>query len=78
MPRYFFHVHDSEEMLDREGTVLAGFDEARAEAIKTAGEMLRDAGRRFWDGAEWRMWVTDEAGATVCKLRFSAEDDGSA
>jgi hypothetical protein len=38
-----------------------------------AGEMLRDVGGRFWNNREWRMWVTYEAGATVCALRFSAE-----
>jgi hypothetical protein len=32
-----------------------------------------DVGGRFWNNREWRMWVTDEAGATVCALRFSAE-----
>ena len=24
-------------------------------------------------GAEWRMWVTDERGETVCVLKFSGE-----
>jgi hypothetical protein len=39
--------------------------------------MLRDHGRGFWGGTEWRMWVTDEAGTTVCALRFSAESSES-
>ena len=73
MPRFFFHVHDDVETIDREGTELPGITEARNEAIVTAGEMLRDLDGRFWNSREWRIWVTDEAGQTVCALRFSAE-----
>ena len=73
MPRYFFHVHDSEEIPDREGTLLADPDEARSQAIVTAGEMLKGLGPRSWGGSEWRMRVTDESGTTICTLRFSAE-----
>jgi hypothetical protein len=35
--------------------------------------MLRDVGGRFWNSRDWRLWVTDDAGQTVCALRFSAE-----
>jgi hypothetical protein len=41
MPRYFFHTIDGETITDDEGTVLAGLDEARAQAIVFSGEMLR-------------------------------------
>ena len=73
MPRYFFHVHDSEEVLDQEGTDCAGPDEARVQAVVAAGEALKDSGSKFWNSGEWRMWVTDESGATVCALRFAAD-----
>jgi hypothetical protein len=74
VPRYFFHVRDDRESIDTEGTVLSGLEEARVQAVTTSGEMLRDFSRQFWNEPEWRMWVTDETGATVCSLRFSAED----
>ena len=73
MPRYYFHVRDGHEALDQEGVELAGIEKARALAIVASGEMLRDLGGRFWDSGEWRMWVMDESGATVCELKFSAE-----
>ena len=38
-----------------------------------AGEMLKDIGGKFWKSPDWRLWVTDEAGQTICALRFSAE-----
>jgi hypothetical protein len=75
MQRFFFHVQDGSETLDDVGTELPGLAEARAEAVRTSGEMLRDLGEQFWNSAEWRMWVTDETGRSVCALRFSAEHD---
>ena len=78
MPRYFFHVIDGNEYPDTEGTVLANPDAARAEAIRTAGSILRDEGDQFWNGTEWQMNVTDAAGQSVLKLRFSADDQGIA
>ena len=76
MPLYFFQVENGQgpgrpESPDREGTELPGPDEARQEAIIFAGEMLRDPDGAFWDGGDWSMRVVDEAGATVCTLRFS-------
>jgi uncharacterized protein DUF6894 len=74
MPRYFFDVHDSQELPDIDGVELAGRDEAHSEAFRAAGEMLKTADRKFRAGDDWEMHVTDEAGRTVCRLRFSAED----
>jgi hypothetical protein len=74
MPRYFFNVHDGKDLPDDRGVDLADRDAAHREAIVTAGEMLKETGRKFLRGDVWEMQVTDEAGATVCRLRFSAED----
>ncbi len=76
MPRYFFHVNDGEASPDTEGTVLADAAAAHAQAVTTAGAMLKDEGERLWDGGEWRMTVIDEAGQTVCDLHFSARCPG--
>ena len=73
MPRYFFHIKDGTTRMDEEGVELAGRDEAREAAVVDSGEVLRDIGAKFWNGHEWRFWVTDEAGATVCALRLAAE-----
>lgn len=77
MPRYFFNVQDGRDIPDTEGSILAGLDELRKEAVRTAGEMLREGGHtEFWSGAEWRMIVTDEAGLVVLILTFSAFQPG--
>jgi Domain of unknown function (DUF6894) len=74
MPRYFFDVRDGQDIPDVEGVELADRDAAHREAFHTAGEMLKEADRKFLQGDVWEMHVTDEAGKTVCRLRFSAED----
>jgi hypothetical protein len=78
MPRYFFHVIDGRDIIDNQGSELAGLKEARVEAIHLAGSILRDEGDEFWNGEQWHMNVTDASGQSVLKLRFSAEDQGTA
>ena len=73
MPRYFFHVHDGKEYIDRDGAELASDDEARKMAVCTAADLLHDLGGSFFSAPEWRNWVADESGATICTLRFTAE-----
>ena len=72
MRRYFFHIHDGASSLDDEGTELPSLDAAREEALRTAGELLRDR-RAPWNGTPWRMEVTDEAGEILFTLGFSLE-----
>ncbi len=73
MPRFFFNIHDSRDMPDRDGVDLPDLKAVRAEAVKTAGEMLRDIDGAL-TGEEWIMEVTDEAGWLVLTLRFSATE----
>lgn len=74
LPRYFFHVVDGSFHVDTDGTVLADLAEAHSQAITMAGEIMRDARRKFWDGDAWQMHVTDENKRTLFKLTFSAEE----
>ena len=73
MPRYFFHVYCERDLRDKDGTELPDMPAVRAEAIRAAGEMLRDLAGAF-TGAEWRMDVTDEEGRPVLVLRFSVTE----
>ena len=76
MARYFFHVIDGSVQVDAEGTELADLAEAHSQAITMAGEIMRDARRKFWTGTDWQMHVADHTKRTVFKLRFSAEEMG--
>ena len=73
MPRYLFHVHDERDIPDEDGADLPDLQAVQAEAIRAAGEMLRDIDGAF-TGEEWRMDVTDEAGRPVLTLRFSVTE----
>ena len=72
LPRYFFSVFDGVDIPDWEGTECANLVAARATAIRTSGEMIRDLGEKFWEDQEdWRMEVTDAGGVHQFTLRFS-------
>ena len=70
--RYFFHVHDIEDHRDLEGVEFATVDEARAEAVRATGELLKDRSREIWAGDVCKMAVKDENDITVCELMFSS------
>jgi hypothetical protein len=73
MPRYFFHVRDSEDIPDEVGTDLLDDSAAMAEAIMLAGELLRDLGGGFWSGDHWLLSVVTGDGREVCELNISAK-----
>ena len=74
MPRYFFHVVNGGFVPDQIGTECADTDEVKALAVKSAGEMLTDQGRRLWQTGRWDMFVCDEQNKTLLKLSFDADD----
>ncbi|WP_128291273.1 DUF6894 family protein [Afifella aestuarii] len=74
MPRYFFNVYPDSAELDREGTEITDTHTAQAEAVRMAGEIMRDMGRQFWTGDEWRLEVIDAEGNRIFVVRFSARE----
>lgn len=72
MPRFFFHVRDSGDYLDDEGTELADDSVARAEAVILSGELLKDLGGKFWNYEDWQLVVVAEDGREVCRLTITA------
>ena len=74
MPRYFFHVYDDTDVPDLIGTEYPDVYVAQAEAVRTAGEIMRDLGRKFWAGDEWRLEMTDAEGKVLFVVRFSAKE----
>lgn len=72
LPRYFFHLRDGAEHIDRDGVELAE-ERVRGAAVTAAGEALRDLGEEFFDHPGWKFWVTDDAGNTVCTLRLTRD-----
>ena len=73
MPRYFFHVINGSFLPDTVGHECQTFDQAKAEAVRAAGAMLREQGLQLWKTGQWDMYVTAEQNRTLLKLSFTAE-----
>ncbi|MBP0447252.1 hypothetical protein J8J14_20985 [Roseomonas sp. SSH11] len=72
MPRYFFNVWDGTSPPDIEGEELADDRAARLEAVRMAGDMLRDEPSKLIQEGGWILEVTDERGACRFALDFRA------
>jgi hypothetical protein len=75
MPSYLFRIEGAEAYLFEGAVQLAGPEAAREEAVRTAGELLKDSCGGFWKAPEWRLYVKDEAGVTICKVRIDGSLD---
>ena len=58
--RYFFNQVNGELKLDDEGTEFSTIYEARLEAVRYAGEVMRDHPTLVWTGQDFRIEVTDD------------------
>jgi hypothetical protein len=74
MPKFFFNINS--ERPDPVGVELPDRKTARSEAIRAAGEILRDIDGAF-SAKEWIMVVSDENGEFFLRLRFSVEDEAA-
>lgn len=57
--RYFFNQVDGELKTDDVGLEFASISDARVEAVRYAGEVLRDHPTLIWKGEDFRVEVTD-------------------
>ncbi|MEB2848378.1 hypothetical protein GAO09_11240 [Rhizobiales bacterium RZME27] len=72
MPRYFFHLHDGQDLPDLIGSDHPDVAGARAEAVESIAERLRGRLLEGSDVSAWIINVTDELGITVLILSFAA------
>jgi hypothetical protein len=68
LPRYFFHTQTDTRTTDEDGLELAGPVDARLEAIRTCGEIMRHAADAFWGSRPWSVTVTDAAGLVLWEI----------
>ncbi len=83
MSRYHFHVLDGTALPDHQGMELGSIDIAKAEAVKMAGEVLRDsAARGIWALKTWKLVVNGgplpDSSPTYFTLEVSARDERGA
>jgi hypothetical protein len=70
VPRFYFDLHNDEDVLDREGKELSGLDEARKVAVAEAREMICASVENGKIDLNHFIEVRDEAGKTVHRLHF--------
>ncbi|MET0239577.1 MAG: hypothetical protein ABW184_06730, partial [Sphingobium sp.] len=68
MAVYFFHMHTDTRSTDAEGTEFAHPLEARAQAIATCGQMMKEAPETFWGSRPWSVVVTNAAGLILWEI----------
>lgn len=73
MPRYYFHTHAPEGVIqDGEGQELADMDAVQTEALASVREMVGESIKAgTGTKREYELHVTDGAGDIVHKLPFS-------
>jgi uncharacterized protein DUF6894 len=72
MPRYFFHVLNSDKSPDLEGIELPNLEAAKVEAKKDVEEIIQTEFNSL--GADWAKWsieICDEKGNLLFVLPFS-------
>ena len=78
MPRYYFHLRDGSEHLDREGAFLPNTEAARTQAAVYLGEILRNGCDSIWNGEDWRLNVVDESGLVLFVIHIVAVEAAAA
>lgn len=72
MPLYYFHVSNGAEEPDEDGTELSDLAEARTQAVRLIGEMLRFDDDPVWDGEGLKVMVCDHMRGPLFSVRVVA------
>jgi hypothetical protein len=71
--RYFFHLEDGAPNNDLDGIEFPNLDAVKRELTSLCGEMLADAGLKFWSNPDWRVRVTDDKGRLVLSVSIQGD-----
>jgi hypothetical protein len=74
MAHFFFHTEDGRAIADDEGLDLATLDDARIEAVRVLGDILRENPQELLSTGALRLTVTDGSGLVYFALDLSATD----
>jgi len=70
MPRFYFDLHNDEDLLDQQGRELSGLADAKAEAMVEAREMICASVAEGKIDLRHHIDVRDEGGAIVHQVPF--------
>ena len=74
MTVYHFNIIDGVTLPDPDGVDLPNLEEARVQAVRLAGDLLRYSTNHFLRDGEWRLEVTDNTGLVLFVLYLTAID----
>lgn len=74
MAQFFFHTEDGRSISDEEGIELENLADARVEAVRVLGDILRESPDEVLSTGQLRLTVTDAAGLIYFALDLSATD----
>ncbi|WP_139239574.1 MULTISPECIES: hypothetical protein [unclassified Methylobacterium] len=74
MPRYFFNVYDGIASIDKIGTDFPSLKDAKHEAVRRAGQLLRDNTGSIANGEDWHLETVDKFGLVLFRLDILATD----
>ena len=72
MARYFFDLHDGEDIPDQEGSEFPTLEDARHHAVIVIARLLMKDPGKFWAGDAWTLEVKDDLGVVLFSVVFSA------
>ena len=72
MPKFHFQLRTEATIRHSEAVELAIYDDARIEAARQAGEILKEHAGQLWVDEDWQMDVTDEADLILFVIYISA------
>ena len=72
MPLYYFDISDGVREVDASGSEFGSLDLARKQAVRYAGELLRDNADTIWYGHDLRVELFDEDRLPVFAVVTSA------
>lgn len=68
MAQYFLHTEGALRQSDGEGTEMSNHGSVRKHAIVYAGQVMHGEPNVLWDGNDFNVQVTDEAGLLLFTL----------
>ena len=70
MARFYFDLHDDEDVIDNQGRELGGVEEAKLEAVIEAREMIGASVAEGTIDLHHHIDVRDEGGSVIHTVRF--------
>lgn len=73
MPRFYFHTETDVRTTDTEGMEFPGYEEAKHEAIRTAGQLMHDTPQTFLESGPWSVSLTNAKELIILRIYLEVQ-----